>query len=188
MKYNNELRKENSQLNKEKIIAAGKRLILDYGYDKVTVSEITRKAGVSKGAFYIHYKTKDDLIQDLIDFTFNDVKKDSIKGTMYERISIFLIESVKKIVKEGLHTAQIWFSDTVKASMYGFEKLKYDEEYMKSILLNEKNEEESLILSKKITSVYYGILIRWCITNGDDNPNKLIKDFVDKDLKRMIGG
>lgn len=123
-----------------------------------------------------------------IDFTFNDVKKDSIKGTMYERISIFLIESVKKIVKEGLHTAQIWFSDTVKASMYGFEKLKYDEEYMKSILLNEKNEEESLILSKKITSVYYGILIRWCITNGDDNPNKLIKDFVDKDLKRMIGG
>lgn len=186
MKYNNEQRKEQSKINKEKIIEAGKRLVLDKGYDNVSVSEITKKAGVSKGAFYIHYKTKDDLIQDLIDFTFNDALEQSNSGSIYERISCFLIKSVEKIISEGLKTAQMWFSDTVKASVYGSSKLKYDEEHLKTILLSEKSDEAASLIAKKITSIYYGIIVRWCITNGGDKPDELIKNFINNDLKFMI--
>lgn len=186
MKYNNEQRKEQSKNNKEKIIEAGKRLVLDKGYDNVCVCEITKMAGVSKGAFYIHYKTKDDLIQDLIGFTFNDAIENSTKGSAYERISAFLINSVQKIVNEGLKTAQMWFSDTVKASVYGLEKLKYDERYIKSVLLSERNEEDANIIAKEITAIYYGIIVRWCITNGTDEPIMLIKTFITNGLKSMI--
>ncbi len=188
MKYNNELRSEQSKQNKDKIIETGKSLILEKSYNSVSVDAITKRAGVSKGAFYIHYKTKDDLIQDLINFTFSEVKEDSNKGTIYERVSVYLKVSTEKIVKEGLKTAQTWFSDTVKASAYGLRKLKYDEDYIMSILLSDMTEGEALIISKKIVAIYYGILISWCITDGQDDPMNLINDFILNDLSKMIGG
>lgn len=42
---------------------AAVELILHYGYDKTTVADIARTAGVSKGAIYLHWKSKDDLLE-----------------------------------------------------------------------------------------------------------------------------
>ena len=61
MKYNNSLRKEISNQNKNRIIESAKKLVLDKGYNNVSVSEITKEAGISKGAFYIHYESKEAL-------------------------------------------------------------------------------------------------------------------------------
>jgi TetR/AcrR family acrAB operon transcriptional repressor len=50
----------------KRILKAAAELIVHYGYDKTTVDEIARAAGVSKGAIYLHYKSKDDLFEALI--------------------------------------------------------------------------------------------------------------------------
>ena len=68
MKYNNEARLTKSNENKCKIIKAALSLINEKGFDNVSVSEITEAAGVSKGAFYIHFKSKEDLIEQQINF------------------------------------------------------------------------------------------------------------------------
>lgn len=186
MKYNNEFREKKSQENKLKIIEAAKRLVLDNGYDNVNVSDITNKAGVSKGAFYIHYKTKDDLIQDLIDFTFEEVKKTSEIGNIYDRISTFLIKSMNKIIDEGLKTAQMWFSDTCKASIYGNKKFQYDLKYITEVLLTKMNKESSENLALKIISTYYGIVVSWCISDGNIKPDLLMKDYIAKELYYLL--
>ena len=83
MKYNNDSRIKHSKQNRDKIILAAKKLVFEKGYDKISVSEITKKAGVSKGSFYIHYHTKDDLIQDIINFTFEAIRgctRDCLEG------------------------------------------------------------------------------------------------------------
>jgi len=49
-----------------RILDAAGRLISHYGYDKTTVSDIAREAGVSKGAIYLHWKSKEDLFTDLL--------------------------------------------------------------------------------------------------------------------------
>jgi AcrR family transcriptional regulator len=49
-----------------RILDAASRLILHYGYDKTTVAEIAAEAGISKGAVYLHYKSKEDLFEALI--------------------------------------------------------------------------------------------------------------------------
>ena len=49
-----------------RILDAAEELILHYGYDKTTVSDIAREAGVSKGAIYLHYDSKDELFDALI--------------------------------------------------------------------------------------------------------------------------
>ncbi len=48
------------------ILDAAKKLILHYGYDKTTVSDIAREAAISKGAIYLHFESKDDLVEALI--------------------------------------------------------------------------------------------------------------------------
>ena len=45
---------------------AAARLISHYGYDKTTVSDIAREAGVSKGAIYLHWKSKEELFEALL--------------------------------------------------------------------------------------------------------------------------
>ena len=48
------------------ILAAASDLVAHYGYDKTTIDDIAREAGVSKGAIYLHFKGKDDLFEALL--------------------------------------------------------------------------------------------------------------------------
>ena len=48
------------------ILTAASELIVHYGYDKTTIDDIAREAGVSKGAIYLHFKGKDDLFEALL--------------------------------------------------------------------------------------------------------------------------
>jgi AcrR family transcriptional regulator len=60
---------EGSTTNPERarrILDAANRLFVHYGYDKTTVGEIADEARVSKGAIYLHWKSKEDLFEALI--------------------------------------------------------------------------------------------------------------------------
>ena len=50
----------------ERILDAAAHLIAHYGYDKTTVGDIAHEAGVSKGAVYLHWESKDDLFEALL--------------------------------------------------------------------------------------------------------------------------
>ncbi len=49
-----------------RIYRASRDLLLHFGYDKTTVSDIAKEAGISKGAIYLHFSSKDALIEALI--------------------------------------------------------------------------------------------------------------------------
>ncbi|MDX2138892.1 MAG: helix-turn-helix domain-containing protein [Chloroflexota bacterium] len=50
----------------QRIFDAAAELIAHYGFDKTTMDEIAKAAGVSKGALYLHFKSKDDLFEALL--------------------------------------------------------------------------------------------------------------------------
>lgn len=50
----------------QRILNAAERLIVQYGYDKTTVSDIAEGAGISKGAVYLHFESKETLFDALI--------------------------------------------------------------------------------------------------------------------------
>ena len=55
-----------NQERADRILDAASKLIVHYGYDKTTVSDIAREAGVSKGAIYLHWSSKEALFEALI--------------------------------------------------------------------------------------------------------------------------
>lgn len=62
MSYNNQKREQKSELARQKIYACAEKLLLQHGPHGVSVDAIVRDANVAKGSFYLHYKSKDQLI------------------------------------------------------------------------------------------------------------------------------
>jgi AcrR family transcriptional regulator len=51
---------------KPRLIEAARRVFLERGLDRAKVEEITREAGLSKGAFYLHFESKEDAFKEIL--------------------------------------------------------------------------------------------------------------------------
>jgi AcrR family transcriptional regulator len=51
---------------RSRLLQAAERVFLEHGLDRAKVEDITRAAGLSKGAFYLHFKTKDDAFKEIL--------------------------------------------------------------------------------------------------------------------------
>jgi len=54
-------RRRKREETRERLLKSAFSVFARNGYDRATVDEIVRDAGFSKGAFYVHFKTKEDL-------------------------------------------------------------------------------------------------------------------------------
>jgi len=68
--------------SKEHIIIVASRLFLQKSFKEVTMREIVEKTGLSKGAFYHYFTSKEQLFLEVLDFFFTD-----IMAHAYERYS-----------------------------------------------------------------------------------------------------
>lgn len=59
---------------KEALLMAGKRLILLKGYTATTVDEIVAEVGITKGAFYYFFKSKEVFAQDLLEYNWSPIR------------------------------------------------------------------------------------------------------------------
>jgi len=57
----------NNKGGKEAILDAARKVIAKFGVHKASVQSIADEAGLSKGAVYYHYESKDEILYALID-------------------------------------------------------------------------------------------------------------------------
>ncbi len=57
---------EQRKLTRAKLIEAAQQLFSTSGYEHATVDDISHAAGYSKGAYYFHFSTKDDILLELL--------------------------------------------------------------------------------------------------------------------------
>ena len=55
-------------IKKQLIIENAIQLFAEQGFEATSIQQITDKCGISKGAFYLSFKSKDELIFSLIDY------------------------------------------------------------------------------------------------------------------------
>ena len=56
-------KKYNSQATIENVLTVSAKLFLEKGFDKTSIQDIAEAAGISKGAIYHHFKSKDEIIR-----------------------------------------------------------------------------------------------------------------------------
>lgn len=56
-------RRAQGQATEQRLIEAGRRLMLQHGYEEVSIRDICREAGVTTGAFYHHFSSKEQMLE-----------------------------------------------------------------------------------------------------------------------------
>jgi len=73
---------------KDKIIRAAEQLFSEKGFDGTSVNEIAEKAGVNKPLIYYYFKSKDGLLDFLIDTLLQQTKNIAISELTQERLQV----------------------------------------------------------------------------------------------------
>lgn len=61
-------RDETKQRTKEALIKAGVKLFAEHGFDQPSLDAICEKAGFTRGAFYVHFKDRDDFLVEVMQY------------------------------------------------------------------------------------------------------------------------
>ena len=55
-----------AEVRKKEFITAAMKLFRQKGYDKTSIDDINKAIGVTKGAFYYHFKSKEDILEEVV--------------------------------------------------------------------------------------------------------------------------
>ena len=73
------------------------RLVYEHGYDKVTVDDICRDAGISRRTFFNYVDSKDEAILGSFPFSFSDASLRTIRETQSDNVLELVIRSVEVV-------------------------------------------------------------------------------------------
>lgn len=98
---------------KDLILDVALELFAESGYHATSISQIAKKAGISKGLTYNYFESKKDILDEVISQGFDeiynnfDLNKD---GVLTEDEFIFFIRQNFKLVRENLQRWKLFFS------------------------------------------------------------------------------
>jgi AcrR family transcriptional regulator len=61
------------EIRKNEIVTAAKKLFFETGYDATSIQDIIDSLGIAKGTFYHYFKSKDELLDSLVDQLMKDM-------------------------------------------------------------------------------------------------------------------
>ena len=102
-----------------KLKEAGKRVIFRKGFHEARVSDITEEAGVAHGTFYLYFRTKEDLLLELLE----DVKGEMLtlmdrgireidRGDMAKGKRLLFLDPFKRMLDEK-ELSKIFFFEAI---------------------------------------------------------------------------
>lgn len=105
----------------KKLLEVGVELIKEKGIRKMTISEITSRAGIGKGTFYHFYTAKEFYIYDVIQYskeelksTFNDIAKKAggiDRDALEQLLSVYSFHGKNNIVNSISAEDQQWLNE-----------------------------------------------------------------------------
>ena len=100
----------NSQATIEAILSVSAKLFLEKGFDKTSMQDIATTAGISKGAIYHHFKSKDEIIKSVMEKqtkTVKDIVENFLSGTR----SLSGKEQLQLILEKNLENQEAHYLD-----------------------------------------------------------------------------
>ncbi len=127
-------------LKKQLIMEKALELFSEQGFEATSVQQITERCGISKGAFYLSFKTKDELLMSMVEYYLQQFVAD-IDQVVRSSLSkdIVLVEFYKSVFqsfKKNAASARVFFNEKVLlAKNELFQKIRaYDADVTKLII------------------------------------------------------
>jgi len=172
-------RKEQALKTRQEIFETAVELFDKKGYEKVSINEICKKAGVSTGAFYHHFKAKDQILMEEFlktDDFYRELAEEIAGMDDYrEKLRAYTVSTMRFLSDMGLRRLKVTYHTQIgpdkKASYLGNEKRAlysimealYREGQEKGEIRGDLSSEE---LARLAIHCYRGIIYDWCLANG----------------------
>ena len=172
-------RKQQALDTRRKIFNTALNLIKEKGFDKVSVDDICAACGVSKGAFYHHFKSKLDIMSEsesLINDMLEKIQIQESDGSIKEKLLILMGSILDVVEKSGVEvTRQLTVVTTgghyiqqENRNTFAIHTRKLIQQILaeaveKGELSPETNKEAS---TEIIMTFLSGMIADWCIFNG----------------------
>lgn len=85
---------------RQKLLDAALQVFSRNGYERATVDEIVREAGFSKGAFYVHFETKEDLFWEMLEERIT-AQQETFRQVVDHSLSV--AENERRILEQALN-------------------------------------------------------------------------------------
>ncbi len=156
---------EISNLTKSYIKTAMLELLSKQRYDKISITDLVARAGVSRTAFYRNYSSKDDLIEDIV--------HDLIESTNID-IQIFLNYNVKELETfyNCLRSKKKEIEIITKASLENLHILNHKKDLACEIIKrNIEKQYEDAAIGGAINAIVY----KWILENMNETDEEMAK-------------
>jgi AcrR family transcriptional regulator len=195
-------RKIQAAKTNKNIFEAAKKLFIEHGIDNVSVDSIVEAAGVSKGTFYIHFKSKDTLASLLINDYVTEIDldyKSYLEGlgsevSAYDTI-ILMTEKIVEIIdyKIGHENMKVLYKAHLTKNIDAYSSINYNRELYKmfEFILNKGVRQGEFRLDIPVDTLAHhfvlamrGITFEWCIRY----PDFILKEQSLEHVKIMLNG
>ena len=179
------------EVSKEKILEAALELFGNKGYNSTSISDIVKKAGVSKGLLYHYFESKEELLRGMIaniseksDELYFGPSGDSALETFENLIRLFFSQA-----RENFHQWHLLFRLSVQIDEFDFvhqlaiEKLKGGIQYFEA-LLKEIGWPNPSDEAKLLTATFDGIGSQYFILNEDYHLDEMERILINKYCKK----
>ena len=184
---------------KQKLINCARNLFREKGFNNTTVDDIIREADSSKGGFYTHFKSKEELLFNmvpLIDAAYEEFLEMNTRADHTLDKIILYIEYVFNIISDeiGLEfISNIYVSQLKNLKTESFliaTERKYYQVLEKLIEEGKaRNEIKKEVNVKQtvnfITTCFRGVIYDWCLHKGEFNLTEYGKEMMDIMVSRI---
>jgi AcrR family transcriptional regulator len=166
-------RQEQASETKDRIYSAAIDLMDRDGFENITIADISKKAGVSVGAFYHYFTSKNDILAEIFrkadEYFSTQVKSGLINGSIPEKIVEYFDHYAKFNVHSGMEMTQQLFSPKIKffikkdrPMLTILSDLIQEGQQKKEIRADEDPEE----LSRLLFVMARGVVFDWSVYDG----------------------
>lgn len=186
--------KVRSERTQKALYDAASTLMHDYGYDYLTVQNICKLAGVTTGAFYHHFRSKDDILclflnkgyEAFIENRNVCLPEDPLARltelcVLYaahnESNGVEFVSNYYSTQNKSLNTIGLSPEDMYVSSNY---RARYDSLMAAREAGQIPADTDCVSLNEDICSLTKGIIFDWCLSNGGFDLTSRIRRMVDR--------
>ena len=189
-------RQKSAVETKRKLVSAGLELIKEKGFDAINVEDITRKAGVAKGTFYVYFKRKEDIVMEISRTPFSEIAEELEQmenAELFDKLRHYFRRFMEQVEFCGIQVCREWIRNVIDPNnvpeTMDSKKWFYDYEMLESILKNSKELKEDTpveLLTHIIISELYGMMVSWCMSDGKFEPLDWTDKFCEIQLRALF--
>jgi len=179
-------RQEQALETKDRIYSAAIDLMDREGFENITIADISKKAGVSVGAFYHYFTSKNDILADIFhkvdEYFSSQVISGLNKGTTPEKIIEYFDYYAKFSMRSGVELTQQLFKPQIKFFVEKnrpmvtlLEDLIQEGQRKKEIRADESPEE----LARFLIIMARGIVFDWSVSDGSYDLEPMMHKYIE---------